>query len=100
MSLEIDPIYDRLVADEKLKVGTKYERLTAIAFKILTGRVTVHDFKLRGDSGVKHQIDAVVGENHRHILVETKDFDRRSICPSSATSGAQSRTSSQTRRSL
>ena len=76
MSSRIDLIYDRLVAKEKLKDGTKYERLAAIAFGVLTGQATVHDLRLRGASGVRHQIDAVVGHEHRRILVETKDYDK------------------------
>lgn len=81
MSSEIDLIYDRLVAEEKLKDGTKYERLPAIVYQILIKQVTVHDLKLRGDTGVKHQIDAVVGENRRHILVEAKDLCRNVDLP-------------------
>lgn len=76
VSSQIDLIYDRLIAEDKLKDGTKYERLAAIAFCVLTGRDTVHDLRLRGASGVQHQIDAVVGEDRKRILVETKDYDR------------------------
>jgi hypothetical protein len=36
----------------------------------------VRDLRLRGDSGVRHQIDAVVGDGHNRILVETKDYDK------------------------
>lgn len=73
----MDLIYDRLVTEEKLKDGTKYERLAAIAFRELTGRATVHDLRLRGESGVLHQIDAVVGEEHKRVLIETKDYDKK-----------------------
>jgi hypothetical protein len=73
----MDRVYDRLVVEEKLKGGTKYERLAAIAFRELTGHATVHDLRLRGRSGVKHQIDAVVGADRTHILVETKDYDTK-----------------------
>src|SRR6202142_4570071 len=41
-----------------------------------TSRATVRDLRLRGDSGVRHQIDAVVGDGHKRILVETKDYDK------------------------
>ena len=34
MSERIDNIYDSHIADEKLKAGTKYERLAAVAYKI------------------------------------------------------------------
>jgi hypothetical protein len=32
VSSQVDLIYDRFIAPEKLKDGTKYERLAAIAF--------------------------------------------------------------------
>jgi hypothetical protein len=76
VSAQIDLIYDRLIAEEKLKDGTKYERLAAIAFGVLIGRATVHDLRLLGASGVRHQIDAVVGDEHKRILIETKDYDK------------------------
>lgn len=81
MTDRIDLVYDRLLADEKLKTGTKYERLAAIAFRILTERTTLHDLRLRGEVGVAHQIDAVVGDEHKRILVEAKDYDRRVDLP-------------------
>lgn len=81
MTERIDVVYDRLVADEKLKAGTKYERLAAIAFRMLTERTTVHDLKLRGEVGVAHQIDAVVGEGRTRILIEAKDYDRKVDLP-------------------
>ena len=46
-----------------------------VAFRLLTGRVTVHDLRLRGASGVRHQIDALVGDGHKRVLIETKDYD-------------------------
>src|SRR5829696_3745499 len=76
MTQRTDLIYNRLVADEKLKAGTKYERLAAIAFRILTGRITLHDLRLRGEVGVAHQIDAVVGEERKRVLIEAKDYDK------------------------
>ncbi len=76
MTLDIDLVYDRLVAAEKLKLGTKYERLAALVFNLLTERETVHDLRLRGATGVKHQIDAVVGDERRRVLIEAKDYDR------------------------
>ena len=60
------------------KAGTKYERLTAIVFKILEKNNTViHDMKLIGNTKVKHQIDVVINENEskKRILLECKDFD-------------------------
>ncbi len=76
MSEGVDLVYDRLVAEEKLKRGTKYERLAAIVFRLLTDQVTVHDLRLKGDTGVPHQIDAVVGPDHKRILIEAKDYER------------------------
>jgi hypothetical protein len=76
MSQSIDLVYDRLVAEEKHKSGSKYERLAAIVFRALTGNTTVHDLRLRGESGVAHQIDAVVGPDSRRILIEAKDYDK------------------------
>jgi len=72
----VELIYSRLVAQEKLKAGTPYERLAAITFYLLTEQTTVHDLKLRGESGVAHQIDVTVGdaETRRRILVECKDY--------------------------
>ena len=77
----IELIYDRAIADEKLKDGTKYERLTAIIFKILQESAhVVHDVRLRGDGKrTSHQIDVqiAVGPEHdrRRILVECKDHE-------------------------
>jgi hypothetical protein len=77
MSQKIELAYDRLIAEEKLKAGTKYERLAAVAFRHLTGRATVHDLRLVGRSGVAHQIDAVVGESRKRVLIEAKDYDTK-----------------------
>lgn len=76
MSEEIELIYNRLVADEKLKSGTPYERLAAIVFRLLTQETTVHDLTLRGESTVGHQIDVTVGEGEerKRILIECKDY--------------------------
>jgi hypothetical protein len=76
MSRAIDVVYDRLVAEEKLKDGTKYERLAAIAFRSITKEETVHDLRLVGTSGVAHQIDAVVGAGRKRVLIEAKDYDK------------------------
>jgi restriction endonuclease Mrr len=76
---QIEVIYDAAVAAEKLKDGTKYERLTAIVFKILReNSYVVHDLRLRGDGRrTMHQIDVVVSSGPLHtahrILVECKD---------------------------
>lgn len=78
MSEEIELIYDRLVAREKLKSGTKYERLAAIVFTILLETQAVHDLRLRGSSKVLHQIDVTVGtgRKRKRILIECKDMGK------------------------
>src|SRR4051794_15878858 len=76
MPSDVDLVYDRLIANEKLKAGSKYERLGAVVFRHLTGQTTVHDLRLRGDTGVPHQIDAVVGDERKRVLIEAKDYDR------------------------
>lgn len=79
MTQGIDLIYDAAVASEKLKNGTKYERLTAIVFKILQDSAyVVHDVHLRGDGKqTKHQIDVAISagpqQERRRVLVECKD---------------------------
>lgn len=71
-------IYTRLVADEKLKTGTAYERLAAMVFHLLNRQTTVHDLRLRGRSGVLHQIDVTAGVegDRKRTLIECKDYDK------------------------
>jgi hypothetical protein len=78
MSTEIEMIYSRLVAAEKLRSGSAYERLAAIVFHILNERTTVQDLRLRGQSQVLHQIDVTVEgpQGRQHILVECKDYGK------------------------
>lgn len=79
---QIEAVYDAAVAAEKLKDGTKYERLTAMVFKILLeDSYVVHDLRLRGDDKeTLHQIDVVVSSGPSHaphrILVECKDYGK------------------------
>lgn len=79
MTEEIDRIYDDNVALEKLKAGTKYERLAAIIFKFLNGDATVvHDVRVRAD-GMRtlHQLDVRLTHRgrERHVVVECRDYD-------------------------
>ena len=76
MCRHIELVYDRLVAEERLKSGAKYERLAAIAFREINDHATVHDLRLRGETGVPHQIDVVVGDERKRVLIEAKDYDR------------------------
>lgn len=85
LSAEIELIYNELIAEEKLKSGTKYERLAAIVFKILNREeAVVHDVKLRGDGKeTAHQIDvhARRGEEELRWIVECRDFDAGASSP-------------------
>jgi hypothetical protein len=78
MSKSVELAYGRLVADEKLKTGTAYERLAALVFYLLNGKTTVHDLRLRGASGVLHQVDVTVGDKaeRKRVLIECKDYDK------------------------
>lgn len=73
----IELIYDRHVAEEKLKHGTKYERLTALVFQTLDADAAVtHDVRLRGDGKKSvHQIDVRVTKagRTRRTLIECRD---------------------------
>ena len=54
------------------------QRLAAFVFKSLNEQgVVIHDLRLRGDTGVKHQIDVTIENDgkKRRILIECKDFD-------------------------
>lgn len=74
-------IYNEHIADEKLKLGTKYERLAAVVFKMLnTSNVVIHDLKLRGDGkSTPHQIDVTIEHANvsKRVLVECKDYDAK-----------------------
>jgi hypothetical protein len=76
----IEQIYNRLIADEKMKNGSKYERLAAVVYKILDDSDTViHDLRLRGDGKLaQHQIDVTIekGGKSKRILVECKEYDK------------------------
>jgi len=76
VTAEIEQIYDRNIAAAALRSSDKYERLAAVVFFLLTEQTTVHNLRLRGDSGVKHQIDVVIGPEHRRLLIECKDYDK------------------------
>ena len=77
----IDIIYDQNVAQEKLKSGSKYERLTALVYKIIDKNdVVIHSLKLRGDGKTaSHQIDVLVekGSTKKRILIECKNYNSK-----------------------
>ena len=79
MAGTVDTIYNQYIADEKLKAGTKYERIAAIVFKVLASEdVVVHDMRLRGTGKqTQHQIDVTVetAGTKKHVLLECKDYD-------------------------
>ena len=76
---DMDVIYNEVIANEKMKVGTKYERLAALVFKLLAKEHTViHDLRLRGKGKkAQHQIDVTVSDHlsKKRVLIECKDFD-------------------------
>lgn len=72
-----DELHDQYQQFLGKKPGTRYERLAALVFKALDERsVVLHDFKLVGDSKVKHQIDVQIESEGkiRKTLVECKDL--------------------------
>jgi Restriction endonuclease len=74
-------IYDRLVADEKLSRGTKYERLAALVYKVMHANAdVVHHVILRGTGKrAVHEIDVAVdvGGDRRSMLIECRDRGRK-----------------------
>lgn len=79
MAKSVDLVYDRLIAGDKIRSSDKYEVLAAVVFSMLDRRATVHNMRLLGSSGVRHQIDVVMGSRskRRRALVECKDYDRK-----------------------
>ena len=82
MSKEIEQIYDRLVAKEKLKDGTKYERLTALVFQVLEREKRfIQDVRLKADEKQSvHQIDVTATNRHserKRILIECRDRTKK-----------------------
>jgi hypothetical protein len=76
-----EDILGRYLAIATKKAGTAYEILAALVCKALLEQNTViHDLRLRGDSGVKHQIDVNIQTptGTRSLLIECKDFHERS----------------------
>lgn len=73
----IEEVYDRNVAAEKLKHGTKYEQLTALVFQTLDRNSEItHDVRLRGDGkSTVHQIDVQIvrGDESGRIIIECRD---------------------------
>ncbi|MCK4358492.1 MAG: restriction endonuclease [Candidatus Cloacimonetes bacterium] len=73
-----DKLHDKYNTLLTQKSGTRYERLAAFVFKTLEkSDVVIHDLKLIGDTGVKHQIDVIIEKNckKRRTLIECKDFE-------------------------
>lgn len=81
MSQVMETIYNAHIANEKLKNGTKYERLTAVVFKALdTSDVVIHDLTLRGNGkNTPHQIDVTIERANvsKRVLIECKDYDAK-----------------------
>ncbi|PRD06932.1 hypothetical protein CQ058_28310 [Bacillus sp. MYb56] len=81
MSQVMETIYNEFIADEKLKNGTKYERLAAVVFKSLnTTDAVIHNLTLKGDGKkTPHQIDVIIERANvsKRVLVECKDYDTK-----------------------
>jgi hypothetical protein len=78
MRSRYDDLHDKYTSLLTSKAGTRYERLSAIVFKVLNGNnVVVHDVRLLGDSEVSHQIDVriEIDGRARRVILECKDFD-------------------------
>jgi len=78
VSDQIERIHDRLVAEQKLKSGTKYERLAALVFQVLDrSSMVVHDVTLSGPGKeAEHQIDVSATDRlgkARRVVVEARD---------------------------
>ena len=75
---QYDELHDKYNSIETTKAGTRYERLAAMVFRYIEeSGVVLHDRRLIGDTGVKHQIDITIktNSNKRRVLIECKDFD-------------------------
>jgi hypothetical protein len=73
-----DDLHDKYTSLLTSKAGTRYERLSAIVFKVLNeNNVVIHDVRLLGDSEVSHQIDVriEIDGRARRVILECKDFD-------------------------
>ena len=79
MSEYMENVYNRYISNEKLKSGTKYERLAGVVYKILDEEdIVIHDLRLRGDGKTaEHQIDVTIEKcgTKKRILIECKDYD-------------------------
>ncbi len=83
MPTESELIYDRLVADEKLKEGSKYERLAALVYKVMDANAdVVHHVILRASGNESdHEIDVAVYADgaEKTMLIECRDRGRKVI---------------------
>lgn len=81
MSEAIETIYNEYIAEEKLKQGTKYEKIAAVVFKTLNiTDIVIHDLTLRGDGKkTPHQIDITIESSNisKRVLIECKDYDSK-----------------------
>jgi len=78
MKSKYDKLHNKYYQILSSKSGTRYERLAAIVFKCLNEQNTIiHDLKLIGKTGVKHQIDVIIKKNgkEKRVLIECKEKD-------------------------
>ncbi len=83
MPTQSELIYDRLVADEKLKEGSKYERLAALVYKVMDANAdVVHHVILRATGKESdHEIDVAVHADgaDKTMLIECRVRARKVI---------------------
>ncbi|WP_405131670.1 restriction endonuclease [Paenibacillus sp. FSL H8-0317] len=76
----LEQIYNNLIANEKLKNGSKYERLAAVVYKVIDESDSViHDLRLRGDGKTaQHQIDVTIEKSgiSKRVLIECKEYNK------------------------
>jgi hypothetical protein len=68
-----DELHDRFFSTQSSKEGTRYERLAAVVLKSLSEQsVVIHDFRLRGDRGLRSAVLAISGctDNRRTIPID------------------------------
>jgi hypothetical protein len=75
----VDDLYYSLYGEHQTKEGQALERLSGVAFKLLEEQKKVkYDQQLRAKySGTVYQVDDVVGEGERQVMVEVKDYTVR-----------------------
>lgn len=74
----VDELYYRLYGEHQTKEGQALERLSSVAFKLLeeTQKVQYNQQMRARYSGTVYQVDGLIGEGERQVMVEAKDYTR------------------------